>query len=240
MSEYYLSAVIHADAKVGKTELAATSPGRILFLDAEAGGFRYVEGKRVQWNPLKEDVPEAGDWKICRVVIKDELTFNTAVDVLCRGKHPFNSVVWDSVTEAQTYFKRDKSATYSLEQNDWGKLLAAIEGYIMRLRDAVETQEQLKSLVIIAQSEFRDDKMRPAIQGAMKNKLAFKLDITGYLFSVVDDHGERRRGLRIVENREAVAGARWPRGLDKPEVIWDPDISHIQQTLENYMKESNK
>lgn len=240
MSEFYFSAVIHGESKVGKTELGATSPGRILYLDSEAGGFRYVEGKRIAWDPMRDDVPEAGDWKICRVTIKDDLTLGTAIDFLERGRHPFESVVWDSVTEAQTYLKRGKSATYTLQQQDWGDLLAKIEGYIMRLRDCVETQDQLKSLVVIAQSAPREDgRMAPAIQGAMKNKLAYKLDVTGYLYSTIDDSGERRRGLRIEENRDAVAGARWPKGLPKPEVLWDPDIAQIQAMLEQHMKENS-
>jgi len=240
MSEFYWSSVIHGPSKSGKTELAATSPGRILYLDSEAGGFRFVEGKRIAWDPMRGEVPEAGPWKICRVVIKDEITFKTALDFVERGKHPFNSIVWDSVTEAQTYFKRDKSATYTLRQEDWGDLLASVEGYIMRLRDAVETQDQLKALVVIAQSAARDDgKMSPAIQGAMKNKLAYKLDVTGYLTSVIDSEGEERRGLRLTENREAVAGARWPKGLPKPEVVWDPSIEVLQATIEQHMKEHN-
>lgn len=239
MSEYYLSAVVHGESKVGKTELGVTSPGRVLYLDAEAGGFRFVEAPRIVWDPLRDPVPEAGDWKICRVPVTSDLTLATAIDFLERGNHPFESVVWDSVTEAQTYLKRDKSAVYKLDQQDWGDLLAKIEGYIMRLRDCVQTQEQMKALVIIAHSAPRpaDDRMAPLIQGAMKNKLAFKLDMTGFLFSVVDEAGETRRGLRITENRDAVAGARWPRGLDKPDVIWDPDISEIQQRLEAHMKE---
>lgn len=238
MSEFYLSAVIHGESKVGKTELGVTAPGRILYLDAESGGFRFIEAKRITWDPLREDIPDEGDWKVCRVPIQGDLTLATAVDILERGNHPFESVVWDSVTEAQTYLKRGKSATYSLDQHDWGDLLAKVEGYIMRMRDAVEAQEQMKALVVIAQSQPRDDgRMAPAIQGAMKNKLAYKLDMTGYLYTVVDDEGERRRGLRIEENRDAVAGARWPRGLDKPEVIWDPDIAKIQKRLEKHMKE---
>lgn len=241
MSEYYLSAVIHGESKVGKTELATTSPGRILYLDAEEGGMRYVQQPRITWDPLREDVPAPGDWKICRVKIDNDLTLSTAIDFLERGQHSFNSVVWDSITEAQTYLKRAKSATYTLQQSDWGDLLARIEGYITRMRDAVSRQEDMCSLVVIAQSAPRDSdgRMAPTVQGAMKNKLAYKLDITGYLFTAVDEAGERRRGLRIEESREAVAGARWPRGLEKPDVIWDPDIGQIQQTLEQHMREGH-
>lgn len=240
MSEFYFSGVIHGESKVGKTELACTSPGRILYLDAEEGGMRYVQQPRITWDPMREPVPDAGDWKICRVKIDSDLPLSTAIDFLERGKHPFNSVVWDSITEAQTYLKRAKSATYTLQQTDWGDLLARIEGYIMRMRDAVSRQEAMKSLVVIAQSAPRDDgKMAPTVQGAMKNKLAYKLDVTGYLYTMVDDAGERRRGLRIEENREAVAGARWPLGLEKPEVIWDPNIEQIQLQLETHMKEHN-
>lgn len=237
MSEFYTSLLVHGEAKSGKTELGATAPGRVLYLDSEAGGFRYVEAKRIAWDPLRGEVPDAGDWKICRVTVKDVLTFNTALDFVERGKHPFNSVVWDSITEAQTYMKRDKSATYKLQQDEWGELLATIESAIMRLRDSVECQEQMKALVVIAQSALRDDgKLAPAIQGAMKHKLAYKLDITGQLFTAYDGAGELRRGLRIQEDRTAVAGARWPRGLEKPEVIWDPRIDTIQDMLEQHMR----
>lgn len=237
--DLFITLVVHAESKVGKTTLGSTCPGPILVLDAEAGGFRFVPGRKIVWDPMREDVPVAdGTWDICRVVVKDTLVVETCLDYIRRGKHPFHSIVLDSITEYQAYMKRELNANGLLDQQDWGRALTKIEDLVMGFRDVAEAQEQVKVFMIIAATEKRDEKFRPALQGAMKNKLSYKLDITGYLYTAVDGEGETRRGLRVVGNKDTDAGNRLQDYLPAYNgVIWDPNITDIFNHVSNKIKE---
>lgn len=236
--DLYLTLVVHAESKVGKTSLGATAPGPVLVLDAEAGGFRFVPGRKIVWDPMREDVPvNDGTWDICRVVVKSTLVIKTALDIVRTGKHPFVSIVLDSITEYQAYLKREMDSRGILDQQGWGHVLAELEDLVMAFRDQVESQQQLKMFMLIAGTEKRDEKFRPALQGAMKNKLSYKLDVTGYLFTAVDNEGNTRRGLRVEGTKEIDAGNRLQGTL--PPVIWDPNLTDIMHTITQKLKESN-
>lgn len=114
-----------------------------------------------------------------------------------------------------------------MDQQAWGRILTALDDCVMALRDSVEAQDQLQSLLITAATEFRDDKFRPMLQGAMKRKLSFKLDVTGYLGTEYDDDGILRRYLQCVGTGRIDAGNR--AGL--PEKIWDPTITGILEMI---------
>ena len=232
----FLTTVVHGDAKVGKTRLGSTCPPPILFLDAEAGGMRFVPGKKLDWDPLREDVPDMSDHTICRVSIGDTMTLDTVVDYLRTGKHPFVSVVFDSLTEYQSRLKREISPSGDLDQQDWGRILVKIEDAVMALRDCVERQAHMLCFVLITGTQFRDEKFRPMLQGGMKDRLSYKLDATGYLFTAKDAEGVARRGLRIVGDGKVDAGNRLP-GDDWPEVLWDPNIVDIISKIESKIGE---
>lgn len=225
----YLTMVVHGEAKVGKTWLGASAPKPVLILDSEAGGFRFVPGKKIDWDPMREDPPAAGEWEICRVAVNDTITLDTVVQWLQSGKHPFRSVVFDSLTEFQARLKREINATGDLEQRDWGRILIRIEDLVMMIRDCVDRQEDLTAFIAIAGSHHRDGKMRPMMQGAIKDKLSYKLDGTGYLFTAKDAEGHLRRGLRMIGDGQIDAGNRF--GGVFPEVIWDPNVEDMLNTL---------
>lgn len=229
----FLTAVVHGESKVGKTWLGASSPTPILVLDAEAGGFRFVPGEQIVWDPQREPIPENPP-DIVRVKLRDRATLGAVLDMIRMGDHPFKSIVVDSLTEYQSRIKREMFPSGVIDQQGWGSILLDIEDRVMSLRDLAEDDDQLQSIVLIAHSEMRDEKQRPMMQGAMKNKLSYKLDMTGYLFKTRDDSGNLRRGLRVVGDGKVDAGNR-PIG-DKPEVIWDPSISGI---ISEYMKEKS-
>ena len=235
-ADAFLTTVVHGDAKVGKTRLGSTAPPPILFLDAEAGGMRFVPGAKLDWDPLREDVPDMKDHTICRVSIKDTMTLDTVVDYLRTGKHPFVSVVFDSLTEYQSRLKREISPSGDLDVQDWGKILVKIEDAVMALRDFVESQEPMMCFVLITGTQFRDEKFRPMLQGGMKDRLSYKLDATGYLFTAKDAEGVVRRGLRIVGDGKHDAGNRFP-GDNWPEVLWDPNLESLIAKIETKIGE---
>ncbi len=233
----YITMLVHGDSKVGKTFLGSTAPGPVLFLDAEAGGMRFVPGRKVVWDPMKEDPPAMEDHDICQVIINSTVALDTVVSYIKKGGTPFASVVLDSVTEYQSRLKREISATGDLEQRDWGKILIKIEDMIMTLRDCVERQPQLQCFIVIAGTQFRDGKSRPMLQGAMKDKLSYKLDATAFLYTMKDDQGNNRRGLRILGDGRVDAGNRFPG--EWPDVVWDPNIVNIIQKMSDNIESMN-
>lgn len=225
----FITMVIHAESKAGKTTLGSTAPKPILLLDSEAGGFRFVDGKIIDWDPIRQDVPKPGDWDICRVSVKDRHELKAALEVVRSGQHPFVSIVIDSITEYQTRLTQQYQR---LDQQSWGDILRELDQLVMGFRDATDAQDQLKAFVVIAGTEFRDGKFRPMLQGQMKKKLSYKLDLTAYLDVVIDENGEERRRLRLSGDPLIEAGSR-PK---LPPVMWDTTITEILQLIE---KEEN-
>ena len=227
----FITLVVHAEAKAGKTTLSATGPGRTLFFDAEAGGMRFVPGKKITWNVDKgEDVPDPeGDWTICRVPTTSIHTVKRAMDFLMTGRHPFNNIVLDSLTELQDTVKRERSSTFQLEQQDWGVVFGSMNDVVVALRDLVGDQDQLKSLVVVCGTQLKDGKFRPMISGQFGSKLPYKLDATGYLLKTRDDDGNVRRCLILGESNQFEVGHRL--GESAPDVIWDPTVSKLLNTV---------
>lgn len=237
--EVFVSVVVQGESKVGKTWLASTAPKPLLVLDAEAGGMRFVPGRKVTWDPMKEDPPVAdGTWDICRVRLDSTAVLDIVKQYIERGKHPFVSIAFDSLTEYQSRLKREIESSGQLDQQDWGKMLTGIEDTVMELRDAVERQEQLKCLVVVTGTRMRDGKFRPFLQGQMANILPYKVDANGYLFTARDDGGNLRRALRLEASGDIDAGNRL--GGCLPGVVWDPDLTTMLQTINNHIKENNQ
>jgi len=235
----FLTMVIHGESKAGKSWLGASAPPPILVIDAEGGGMRFVPGKKIKWDPLHEDPPsaptKANPWEICSVTATSTLMLDTVRDFVKTGKHPFTSIVVDSLTEIQDRMKREISATGDLEERDWGRMLIRLEDLVMQFRDMTEAQEQLRAFVCIAYTRHRDNKFRPFMQGQIASKLGYKVDLTGYLRVTRDNEGNLRRGLQIAEDRDTEAGSRVGQFFDDAPVLWDPNITQILHTLEEGM-----
>lgn len=227
----FVTLVVHAEAKAGKTTFGATGPGRTLIFDSEAGGMRFVPGKKITWNvEAGEDIPSAdGDWQICRVPTNNIATVKRAMDFLLTGRHPFNNVVLDSLTELQDIVKRERSATFQLEQRDWGIVFGTMNDVVVALRDLVASQDQLKSLIVICGTQLKDGKFRPMIAGQFGYKLPYKLDGVGYLLKTRDEEGNVRRCLVLGESNTHEVGHRL--GDKAPEVIWEPTICKLLNTV---------
>lgn len=223
----YLSLVVHAGAKVGKTWFGTSGPGRTLVLDAEAGGMRFVPGKKVTWDLEKgEDIPDASeDWRICRVPVTSVNTIRAAADHLMTGRHPFSNITVDSLTEIQDIVKRDRSRTFELEQRDWGAIFGLMNDTIVSLRDLVADQEQLKCLMVITGTQLKDGLFRPMLGGQFGQKLPYKLDGAGYLHKMRDEENRVRRCLILGESATHEVGHRL--GDQCPEVLWEPTITKL-------------
>jgi hypothetical protein len=235
MSDGFITMLVFGEPKKGKTWFGASAPRPILVMDAEAGGFRHVPGRHIEWNVMAgEDVPEWNDdWDICKVKLDNDVTLDTVKQILKSGKHPFKSVVIDSISRFQDQMKRNFGVGADLEQKHWGKMLMKIEDVATELCAAIERQPEWEAFVVISAARVVHDKYRPYLAGQIADKIGYLFDCEAFLFTAHDDEGDLRRGLRIVGDNKVEAGNR---GMESfGEIIWDPDLTRIiKQLKEEY------
>jgi hypothetical protein len=177
-----MSILVHSDTKVGKTTFGATSPKPMLLIDAEAA-HRFLPGKKVFWDPMKDAPPQVGDWEICVVIVREYHDMTKAYEWLKSGQHPFKSVVIDSITEIQTKCKDDLNASGRMTIQLWGDLLTHMERLVRGFRDLTEhPTKPLEAIVLTAMTTNREGKWRPYVQGQLMTKMPYFLDVIGYMY----------------------------------------------------------
>lgn len=232
MTEDYrraISIVVHAGSKVGKSTLCSTAPKPLLFLDGESGS-RFLPGRKIMWDPFKEQPPECdGSWDICVVNLRTYAHMQQVYQWLNSGQHCFRSVAIDSITEVQVRCREQLEAAGQMDIRKWGELLAHMEGLVRGFRDLTEhPTNPLESVIVTAMTEHKDDKWRPYVQGKLQVKLPYFFDLILYLYveQVLDPDPTKpatsvRRGLTVgtreIEAGERVQG-RLPAVIDNPRV----------------------
>jgi len=230
MSNDYLTMVVHGESKAGKTTLAATAPGPVLVMDAEAGGMRFVPGSKTIWDPARDGAPPEG-FDIYQVVVKGLPDIESAFHYLTTNDHPFVSIVFDSLTEIQARMKRDHENNGVVDMQGWGRMLAKMEDLIWQFRDLAESPlTPVRMVVFLTGTNLKDGKYRPLMQGAIVKQLPYKVDICGFLDVVNDANGNPVRGLRVSGSEMHDIGSR-PPGLDA--TIWNPNLSDLLNTIFN-------
>lgn len=238
-SEDALSVLIHGPSKVGKSTLSFTAPGPLLVLDAEGStkfitqrGFNSgISLKKIFWNPLKGPPPRHdGTWDVCVVRVGNWQTLDLAYQHLCASAHDFRSVTLDSITEAQNKCKRNMNVT-AMQQQDWGRLLDAMDNLIRGIRDLTLVPENpLQVAVFIAETKMKDGKWRPYMQGAVEARLPYWVDVCGYVMQVdiMDANNQptiKQVNMICAPNAQYEAGERVQGKL--PAIIASPDITAI-------------
>lgn len=226
-----LSVLIHGSSKVGKTTLAATCPYPRLLADVEAAS-RFLDVKRVYWDPAKEEPPvDDGSWDTCVVPTRDWGTIEKIYQWLNSGKHPFKSFIIDSISELQSRYIESVAGRSQLTQNQWGDAYRAVGGLVRDIRDlTMHPTKPLECVVMTAMTKQVDGKFRPWCQGQLQSVLPYLLDAVVYLYIDQDVNeltGERTEVRRILtrptsefEAGERVGGA-WP------VVITEPNITNM-------------
>lgn len=244
-----ISALVHADSKVGKSTLSTTCPPPICVFDAE-GGWKFVREagyasgvplRRREWDPTREPPPRYdGTWDFCHVTVTRWEALTQGYMWLSHvGEHDFRSVVVDSITEGQRRLRNWIKSDGRLKgYEDWGDLLIYMDTLIRNIRDLTLLPEPnpLKVAMFIAETVMKDGKWRPAMQGQIGNSLPYLVDICGYMFTEVklDENsapvGYQRKlliGQGVVPN--IVSGERVQGAL--PLIVDDPHMTRMYETV---------
>lgn len=233
MSDRALSILVHGLAGAGKTTFAATAPKPLLLLDVEMAS-RFIKGRKIKWNPLTEAPPVAdGTWEICVVSVNEFSKAQKAYEYLKSGRHPFKSVVVDSISELQSKAVENIKGRQQLQTQDWGKLLSVMAFFCRDLRDLTgDDDNTIEAVIITAMSKDYDGIIKPYLQGQIAAQVPYWLDITGYLYvsQVPDANGVLvdTRNLLIGNHPNYEAKSRVP-GL--PTVIDNPDVSAMLDNI---------
>lgn len=194
-----MSIIVHGPAKSGKSFLGDSTPGPRLILDAEMGS-RFTPSRKKVWDPAREAPPEAdGTWDSCIVYVRDYRAVLKAYEWLDSGKHPFNSVVLDSISEIQQRAVDALAGIQQPSQQEWGTLLRQVSDLVRRFRDLTTNPVRpLDAVVFIAmtrQGRDGDNTWRPHVQGSLATTLPYFTDVVGYLCVAQEPDGTSVRRL---------------------------------------------
>lgn len=202
MSEgnYGINMIVYGHPKHGKSYLGDTTPAPRLVLDAE-GGSRFTPSRKRAWDPVREAPPQPdGTWDTAIVYVHTFKDISKAFEWLNSGKHPFKSVIIDSISEVQQRAVDDIAGINQMKQQDWGTLLRVVSDMIRKFRDLVtHATHPLDAVIFIAMAAQRQPEgtWYPFMQGRLATTLPYYVDIVGYLAQSVTDEGVQFRRLYI-------------------------------------------
>jgi hypothetical protein len=225
-----LSMVVHASAKQGKSSLSVTAPAPRVYLDVESAA-RFLESsgriKAIKWDPANPPPEYDGTWDTAVVPTRDFATVEKVYQWLNSGKHPFKSLIIDSISELQTRVVDNLTGRKQPTMQQWGGVYRDVGGLIRDVRDlTMHPTKPLEAVVIVAMTRMIDGKYVPWCQGQLQTVLPFLLDATVYLY--VDNDPETGQPVRMLltqPTNEFEAGNRV--GNQWPVVIPNPNISDM-------------
>lgn len=215
------------------TTLGSTCPKPLLLLDAE-GGTKFLNLRKVTWNPQLEPPPECDDdsWDACVVPVNDWSVMAHVFQWLAAGQHCFASLVVDSLSELQRRCKKALVGTDDMKMQAWGRLLTQMEDVVVQLRDLTEHPTNPLSVVMfICETTNKDERWTPYLQGALSRTLGYRTDLLGYLY-VADVPDEvdpsivhKRRQLLVGPDPTIEAGERVQGRLGQ--IVIEPDVCEM-------------
>ena len=204
-----VSMIVHGHAKVGKSSFAYTAPTPILGIDAE-GGSKFIKARKIPWDPRQGPPPEHdGTWDICVVEMRDYSTMDQVYQWLASGKHPFKSVVLDSISEIQQRAVDAIAGSDQMKTQDWGELLRKMSKLVRNFRDlTTHPTNPISAVVVVAMTKENNGKQAPWLQGSLGTTIPYYFDIISYMFAQKTDEGAIVRRLLIDSHPEYEAGDR--------------------------------
>lgn len=184
-----ISALVHGLAKAGKSSLADSGPVPRLVVDIEGTSF-WTPSRKVYWNPMTEPIPVYdGSWDSCVVLAETASVVHQVYSILSTGRHPFNSVSLDSVTEFQQRIIDELVGWKKVGRDEWGTLLRQVSWATRQWRDLINHPTKPLWTVTFVAGTHWDDKLakwRPLVQGQVSNFLPYYVDVFGHLGAMPD------------------------------------------------------
>jgi len=210
-----LTLLVHGAPKSGKSTLAASAPGPRLFLDIEQGA-KFLNIKPIVWDPATQSPPEPdGTWDTAIVSVRDYDAVLRSYQWLQSGKHPFKSVIIDSISELQAKVLENVAGRQQIQTQQWGEILRHMAGMMRDLRDlTAHPTNPLTCIVLTCMSREIDGRMTPYLQGQAAVIAPYITDLTGYLAIEEFQHPDpsqppyKARRMYIVATSHAMAGER--------------------------------
>lgn len=192
MAEDSLSILGYGPAGHGKSTLARTGPTPTLIMDAETASRFIPKNEKIVWDPMVSGPPEYdGTWKYCIVKIKRWETANKTMEWLRSNRHPFKTVVVDSVSEILVKAKEEVNGRDQFQIQHWGVLAQNLGAFLRDLRDiTADDESSIEMLYIIATSkeylegETEKTKIkvaRPFLEGSTKDTIPYLYDMVAYI-----------------------------------------------------------
>lgn len=204
-----LSFLLHADAKAGKSTLADSGPAPRLIMDIEGTAY-WTPSRKVYWNPMQSPPPQPdGTWDSCIALIRQAREIDQVYRVLQSGRHPFNSLSVDSMTEMQQRVIDDLSpGSGKVDRDNWGVILRKITAMARAYRDLItHPVKPLWSVSFVAGTVMHNGKWRPMVQGQSRDFLPYYVDILGYIHANPDNTRDLLIGPHpMYETGERVGG----------------------------------
>ncbi len=233
-----LSFIIFGPSKSGKTQLSNTAPAPRLILDAE-GGTRFLKGKKIEWkNPFEAPPEYDGSWETCIVHVRDYGTLSHVFQWLSAGKHPFRSVIIDSLSEVQSKCADTIAGVDALRIQDWGTLARQVSSLVRQYRDLlVHPSNPLDCIVYVAMAKQNNEgKWTPYVQGQLATTLPYYVDGVYYLKAEIKEEGFTNYLL----TQPHVAYDTGDRSGVFDPIITNPDLTTMmEQFCEEINKENN-
>lgn len=180
-----LTMVIHGESGVGKSWLADSAPGPRLILDTE-GGVGWTPSKKEAWD-CKNEPPDSDSVVVTVRKLEDA---QRAYGWLNSGKHPFRSVIFDSLTEMQKRIKRSVRSATGMQTQDWGKLLEKMEDVVSAFRDlTLHPSKPVENVLFVCGTKIEGEtgRQRPMLQGQMGTSLPYYVDVVAYMALVTGE-----------------------------------------------------
>jgi len=168
------------------------------------GGVRFTPSDKVAWDPRLEP-PSNDDGSLETVVVTttDLDDIRRAYDWLTTGKHPFKSVVIDSLTEVQKRMIDELAGTQQLTMQNFGELYRRVDALVRSYRDlTMNPQHPLDVVVFVTGSREKGQEhpvVRPALQGSEAEQIGYNVDVMTYLAVSTNAEGDIERRAQFIQ-----------------------------------------
>jgi hypothetical protein len=174
---------LYGASKAGKSTLAATTVEPRLMFDVEAAS-RFLPIKRVVWDPSDPPPEYDGSWDTAVVNTRSWKDVERGYQWLASGRHPFRSVIIDSISELQNRFLEQEAGRTQPTMQNYGAAYRAVGGLVRDIRDlTVHPINPITQVVMVAMArQGQDGRWHPWLVGQVATVLPYLLDVTGYLY----------------------------------------------------------